>query len=285
VCLILIGTAQIAAAQTPPPNIPAQSVPPVYAATQGNSWSAASGQSVVAQSPWYIELSGGGIWRMDSSRSTTFYGTPGLGLGALVVVTGPGTNTVTFDPGYTFDFGLGYRLPHGLRVEVEGGYAHYTLSSVSPLNTNGALPFLNGNKLTLTSGGNVDQYAVTLNAFYDVPISGAFRTSGRAPARITRTSKTLILSARMSPLKKVAVMGGTQSSSLKWASHSHLMLNGRWYRLIDLKKSSPAAILLTTTITFSSSAFVIRPELFRLNSSPIASPARFSPASSACPYG
>ena len=86
--------------------------------------------------------------------------------------TGPGTNTLTFDPGYAVNFGIGYKLPLGFRIEAERGYAHYSLASVSPLSTNGAFPALNGNRFTLQSGGGRDQYSAVLNAFYDLPISG-----------------------------------------------------------------------------------------------------------------
>ncbi len=104
---------------------------------------------------------------MDESKSATFVGGGGFGLGAVVVA--QGTNSVAFDPGYVFNLGLGYRLPHGFRVEVEGGYAHYNIGSISPFSP--TVPQLNGSKLTLTSGGGIDQYAVTLNAFYDLPVS------------------------------------------------------------------------------------------------------------------
>jgi opacity protein-like surface antigen len=59
----------------------------------------------------------------------------------------------------------------GFRIEVEGGYAHYTTASASPLSTNGAFPTLNGSRLGSQSGGAHNEYSATFNAFYDVPVS------------------------------------------------------------------------------------------------------------------
>jgi opacity protein-like surface antigen len=64
-----------------------------------------------------------------------------------------------------------YKLPLGFRIEVEGGYAHYTTASASPLSTNGAFPTLNGSRLGSQSGGAHNEYSATFNAFYDVPVS------------------------------------------------------------------------------------------------------------------
>jgi opacity protein-like surface antigen len=122
-------------------------------------------EPAAAQSPWYIEGSAGALWRMDASRSTTFFNAEGL--------TGAGTNTATFDPGPVVNLGIGYRLPLGFRVEAEFGYAHYGLNTVSPLSTDGAFPQLNGGQLSLQSGGGHDQYSGTVNAFYDLQRFGS----------------------------------------------------------------------------------------------------------------
>lgn len=89
-------------------------------------------QTVSAQSPWYIEGSAGALWRMDATRSTTIFNSLGT--------TGPGTNTTTFFPGAVFNLGLGYKLPWGFRIEAEGGYAHYSAESVSPLKYQRSVP-------------------------------------------------------------------------------------------------------------------------------------------------
>jgi opacity protein-like surface antigen len=165
----ITGIAQMAFAQSPPP-IP---VPDIYAAgapAPGSPASIVLPQRASAQNPWYIEGSAGAVWRMDASRSTTFFTTtPGPGFGAGL--SGPGTETATFDVGYNLNLGVGYRLPMGFRMEVEGGYVHYTAASLSPKSTDGTFPALNGSQLNVTSGGGHDQYAVTLNAFYDIPVS------------------------------------------------------------------------------------------------------------------
>jgi hypothetical protein len=68
------------------------------------------------------------------------------------------------------NLGVGYKLPYGFRAEVEGGYAHYVLTNISPMNDNPlVLPKLIGTRLNLMSGGERDQYSATLNAFYDLP--------------------------------------------------------------------------------------------------------------------
>jgi opacity protein-like surface antigen len=128
-----------------------------------------SAQTASAQSPWYIEGSAGAFLRSDASRYTTFFNSMGP--------IGPGTNTTTYYPGSVFNLGVGYKLPFGFRIEVEGGYAHYKAESVSPLslgNLRGPpLGGLDGSRLGLQSGGGHDQYSATLNAFYDLPMSGA----------------------------------------------------------------------------------------------------------------
>lgn len=125
-------------------------------------------QNAPVQSPWYVEGGGGLIWRMDASRSTTFFNL------AAPPLSGPGTNTIAFDPGYNLDFGVGYRLPWGFRTEIEGNYSHYTVSSLSPLSTDGTFPLLNGSRLNVQSGGDRTEYGGTLNAFYDLPISASY---------------------------------------------------------------------------------------------------------------
>jgi len=120
-----------------------------------------------AQSPWYIEGSAGTQVRLDSSRSTTFRN---LNNGA----TGPGTNTASFDAGYVVNLGLGYKLPFGVRVEGELGYAHYSVNGITPVSTDGTFPVLNGSRVALQSGGGMDQGSATVNAFYDLPVPGRF---------------------------------------------------------------------------------------------------------------
>src|ERR1700679_2106472 len=86
--------------------------------------------AAAAQSPWYISGSAGVFLRSDSSRSTTISNALGI--------SGPGTDTTAFDPGPTFNLGVGYKLPLGFRVEGEIGYEHYAASSASPFSSNGA---------------------------------------------------------------------------------------------------------------------------------------------------
>src|ERR1700692_2690464 len=111
-------------------------------ATQTASAQMAPVRNAAVPNPWYVEADGGLLWRMDASRSTTVFSAGGGGLGAPV--SGPGTDTIAFDPGYIVTLGIGYKLPLGFRLEVEGGYSHYSAASVSPLSTDGTFPFLNG---------------------------------------------------------------------------------------------------------------------------------------------
>jgi opacity protein-like surface antigen len=120
--------------------------------------------TAAAQSPWYITGSAGAVLRFDASRSTTFSNHFGT--------TAPGTNTATYNAGPVVNLGVGYQLPLGFRIEGELGYEHYTTGSVSPAVTNGALPLLNGSRLTLQSGGGHNTYTGTINGFYDLPIPG-----------------------------------------------------------------------------------------------------------------
>ena len=120
--------------------------------------------AALAQSPWYISGSVGALWRFDASRSTTFTSSTGA--------TGPGTDSVTYDPGPFVAVAAGYRLPLGFRIEGEFGYAHYAIANASPLSTDGTFPRLNGNRLSLQSGGDYDSFTGTLNGFYDLPLEG-----------------------------------------------------------------------------------------------------------------
>jgi opacity protein-like surface antigen len=129
-----------------------------------------------AQSAWDIEGSAGALWRSDLGYSTTIFsslyddGFLFRNPGGPIPHAGPGTNTDVFGPGPVFNLGVGYRLPHGFRAEVESGYAHYVLTNISPLNANPlVLPKLIGTRLNLMSGGEHDQYSATLNVFYDFP--------------------------------------------------------------------------------------------------------------------
>ncbi|HEY1545523.1 MAG TPA: outer membrane beta-barrel protein [Xanthobacteraceae bacterium] len=116
------------------------------------------------QSPWYLQGSAGAFWRMNASRTTNF-------INLLNGATSPGFNNNTYDPGPAVFFGVGYRLPHGFRIEGEFGYAHFMNATASPLSLNGAFPGLNGGTLSLQSGGGHSQYSAMVNGFYDVPFS------------------------------------------------------------------------------------------------------------------
>jgi opacity protein-like surface antigen len=142
----------------------------VIGATQTASAQMAPVRNAAVQGPWYVEVDGGLLWRMDASHSTTFFSAGGGGLGAPL--SGAGTDTVAFDPGYIVTLGIGYRLPLGFRLEIEGGYSHYTVASASPLSTDGTFSSLNGSRFNTQSGGGRDQYTGMFNAFYDVPMSG-----------------------------------------------------------------------------------------------------------------
>jgi opacity protein-like surface antigen len=122
--------------------------------------------AATAQGAWYIGGSAGALFMSDLIRSTSF-----VNHATGIVV--PGTNTSTFNPGEAFNVSLGRNLPFGLRLEAELGYLHYTPDSINPLSTGGALPNLNGTKLTNPTGGDHDRITATLNLFYDLPVSFA----------------------------------------------------------------------------------------------------------------
>ena len=122
---------------------------------------AAAAQS--ATQGWYVEGSAGALFRMDASRSTIFSNTAGA--------TAPGTDNFAFSPGFVGNLGLGYKLPIGVRLEAELGYAHYLVSAVYPVSS-GPLASFNGRGLGRQSAGGYDQGTATANAFYDLPIAG-----------------------------------------------------------------------------------------------------------------
>jgi outer membrane autotransporter protein len=119
----------------------------------------------VAQSSWYISGSAGALLVLDYSRSTTIFGTDGI--------SGPGTNTSTYNPGETFNVALGYRLPLGLRVEGELGYEHFSIDTIDPLSTDGTFPNITGKRLSNPSGGDHERFTGTVNLFYDLPVTFA----------------------------------------------------------------------------------------------------------------
>lgn len=122
--------------------------------------------AAMAEGPFYVTGSAGGLWRMDHTNSAATFSNG--------TTTGPGTITTTYNIGPTVSLGAGYRLPWGLRVEGEIDYAHFTTASVDPLSTDGAFPGLNGSKLSTNSGGGHNRYMATANVFYDIALPGSF---------------------------------------------------------------------------------------------------------------
>lgn len=119
-----------------------------------------------AQGAWYLSGSAGGVIPMDYSRSVTITN-PGLGL------SGPGTNTSTYNPGEVINAAIGYRLPMRFRVEGELGFQHFTANTISPNSANGMFPAFTGARLSNPSGGEHDMFTSTANVFYDLPYSFA----------------------------------------------------------------------------------------------------------------
>jgi hypothetical protein len=105
-----------------------------------------------------ISSASGGVIPMDYSRSVTITN-PGFGL------SGPGTNTSTYNPGEVINAAIGYRLPMRFRVEGELGFQHFTANTISPNNTNGIFPAFTGARLSNPSGGEHDMFTSTANLF------------------------------------------------------------------------------------------------------------------------
>lgn len=120
--------------------------------------------AVLAQSPWYVSGSVGIDVRPDQGGPTTIVGPGGA--------TGPGITSSSYNPGPGVALAVGYKLPLGFRLEAEFGYAHGDSDSSSPRSTDGKFPALTGRRLSLQSGGNIDSYSATINAFYDLPALG-----------------------------------------------------------------------------------------------------------------
>ena len=123
-----------------------------------------------AQGAWYLSGSVGGVMPMDYSHSVTIRNS-GLGL------SGPGTDTSTYNPGEAINAATGYRLPMGFRVEGELGLQHFTADTISPNSTNGTFPAFTGARLSHPSGGEHDMFTSTANLFYDLP----YRFDGITP--------------------------------------------------------------------------------------------------------
>jgi opacity protein-like surface antigen len=175
------------------------------------------------QSPWYIEGSSGLIWRMDASRSTTFFNLVGP------PVSGPGTNTIAFDPGYNLNLGVGYKLPWGFRAEIEGNYSHYTVSSLSPLSTDGTFPVLNGSRLNVQSGGDRNEYGGTLNAFYDLPISASYVPYIGAGGGIETINADTVVVAGPGGVPRFTEAGGNATDAIILAEVGvTIALNEKW---------------------------------------------------------
>lgn len=117
-----------------------------------------------AQSGLYISGGAGAALMPDYSRDVT------IRVGG---VSGPGTNTTTYNTGESVNAAVGYHLPLGFRIEGEFGYQHYTTDSISPFSSDGQFPPINGTRLTNPSGGDHNVLTGTANLFYDLPVTFA----------------------------------------------------------------------------------------------------------------
>jgi opacity protein-like surface antigen len=119
-----------------------------------------------AQSAWYIVGSAGAHMRADDSGAATF---------SNPQVSSPGTNTTSFDPGVLVNLAVGYRLPLGFPIEGELDFAYCNTNTASPFTpASTRVGDLDGTTLDLRSGGNHERYTQTVNAFYDLLLSGQF---------------------------------------------------------------------------------------------------------------
>jgi opacity protein-like surface antigen len=117
-----------------------------------------------AASPWYVEGSVGAQWTEDRTYGGTYPILPGETLQV--------TNTSSFSPGALFALGVGYRLPHRLRVEGELGYSPFSLTSAAPRAGGLAATLFDGSRRTITSGGARSLFTATAGLFYDLPVAG-----------------------------------------------------------------------------------------------------------------
>jgi opacity protein-like surface antigen len=108
-----------------------------------------------------VSGSAGGYWREDQSGPTTI---------TNHIITAPGTIHESFDPGAALNAAFGYKLPAGIRIEGEIGYAHYKSHTAIPVSS--AFPTLDGRTFNLRSGGDFYRYTGTVNAFYDWHLTG-----------------------------------------------------------------------------------------------------------------
>jgi opacity protein-like surface antigen len=127
-------------------------------------WGVLSGP---AQAQWYVEGGFGTLLRESADHNT----------GVINRSTGAGGQAVltyNYDPGLTANLALGYRFETGIRLATEVGYSRYGIGSVQLRSTDGKFPILNGLAFGRQWGGVIDDFTGTVNAFYDLPVSGGF---------------------------------------------------------------------------------------------------------------
>jgi opacity protein-like surface antigen len=127
-------------------------------------WVASSGP---AWSQWYVEGNLGTILRQSSERN-------GSVTNRSTGIAGQVSETENFDPGLTTNLAVGYKFATGMRLATEVGYSRYAIGNLQLRSTDGKFPVLNGAAFGRQWGSVIDDVTATVNAFYDLPVSGGF---------------------------------------------------------------------------------------------------------------
>ena len=154
---------------------------------------------------------------------------------------------------------INYRFTSGF--EVEGGYSHYTVSSLSPLSTDGTFPILNGSRLNVQSGGGRDEYSGTVNAFYDLQNWGAWVPYVGVGGGVDTINAETVVVAGPGGIPRFTEVGGNATDAVILGEVGvSLALDEKWsvvpsYRFQHV---SPMARPSPTTPIYSKSASAIR---------------------------
>lgn len=124
------------------------------------------GHPARADSDFYLTFGPGAFLAQDVIRAASFSNQLGR--------TASGTITTDNTVGFNLNHGLGYRLGHGFRIEVELGYAHFSIAGATPQVSAAGAVFarLNGTRFATGSGGSRDVFTAKVNGFYDLPVTG-----------------------------------------------------------------------------------------------------------------
>jgi len=174
---------------------------------------------------WYFGVDGGASWVED--LDVTAYGTP-LPLPV-------GASGLDFEMGWAAFASAGYSFDNNWRVEVEGGYRHNEIDTVTPP----ALP-------AVALDGDVTQYTLMANVLYDfASSSGAMFSIGAGVGADYARANSAAIAPLVAPFEGDDVSLAFQAlvgASYPITSWMDLTLNYRYLYVTDVKLSDEDSI-------------------------------------------